>query len=365
MHNSQSSIHQLRIVFYALCILLSACSPQVSAAGPNPTEFIETRVAELLTHNAPTAAPENTPALEFATVTPILTPLRVPTSGPTITPGAEVEAAPTPGTPCPNQACAALAEHFWLARPVPPDSNIYPDRTYAYGSTQQGLREPHHGVEFVNRAGTAVLAAAPGVVVVAGDDSIIAYGPATKFYGQLVVVKLEQEHNGQPVFNLYAHLSDVLVKEGQRVQTGEVLGAVGQTGVAIGPHLHFEVRVGKNLYTHTRNPEVWFKPLMGAKNTPYGALAGRITDLDGNLLYNQTVVIRPLAVNEPTRNKFITTYAQETLNGDDVLQENFALTDLPAGTYSVAVNTTKFYEQTVTVEPGKLAWVTFSVNPPP
>ncbi|MBL8046911.1 MAG: hypothetical protein JNL09_10230, partial [Anaerolineales bacterium] len=64
-------------------------------------------------------------------------------------------------------------------------------------------------------------------------------------------------------------------------------------------------------------------------------------------------------------NKFITTYAQETLNGDDILQENFALTDLPAGTYSVAVNTTKFYEQRVTIEPGKLAWVTFSVKPPP
>jgi murein DD-endopeptidase MepM/ murein hydrolase activator NlpD len=365
MHNSQFSIHKLRIVFCALCIFISACSPKVNAAGPNPTQFIETRVAELLTQGAPTPVPVNTQALEFATVTPILTPLKVPTAGATITPDVIGEAPPTPGTPCPNLACAALAEHFWLARPVPPESYIYPDRTYAYGSTQQGLREPHHGVEFVNRTGVEVLAAAPGVVVAAGTDDVIAYGPATKFYGQLVVVKLEQEYNSQPVFNLYAHLSEVLVKEGQRVQTGQVLGTVGQTGVAIGPHLHFEVRVGRNAYTHTRNPELWLKPLVGANNKTYGALAGRITDLDGNLIFNHTVVIRPIQVQEPTRNKFITTYAQETLNGDDILQENFALTDLPTGTYSVAVNTTKFYEQTVTIEPGKLAWVTFSVKPPP
>lgn len=364
MHNSQFTVHKFCIMHFALCFFLTACSPQVNAAGPNPTQFIETRVAELLTQGPPTAIPENTPALEFATVTPILTPLKVPTAGPTITPDVE-EAAPTPGTPCPNQACAALAEHFWLARPVPMESYIYPDRTYAYGSTQQGLREPHHGVEFVNRTGTEVLAAAPGVVIVAGDDSLIAYGPATRFYGKLVVVRLEQEYNGQQVFNLYAHLSDVTAKVGQTVQAGEVLGAVGQTGVAIGPHLHFEVRVGRNSYAHTRNPELWLKPLVGAENKTYGVLAGRITDLDGNLIYNHTVVIRPIQVEEPTRNKFITTYAQETLNGDDLLQENFALTDLPAGTYSVAVNTTKFYEQTVTVEPGKLAWVTFSVQPPP
>jgi murein DD-endopeptidase MepM/ murein hydrolase activator NlpD len=309
----------------------------------------------------PAASPS--PQLVFVTVTPLPSLPVLPTAGPTVTAAPE-DLPPTPGTPCLDQACASAAEHFWLARPVPPDANVYVDRTYAYGSTQQGQREPHHGVEFVNRAGTPVLAVAPGTVVVAGDDSLIAYGPATRFYGQLVVVRLDQQFNGQDVYTLYAHLLVVTAQVGQTVKTGDVLGAVGQTGVAIGPHLHFEVRVGRNAYTHTRNPELWLKPLTGANNTPYGALAGRITDLDGNVLYDLPVVVRPLEVGEPTRAKYLTTYARETLNGDDVLQENFALGDLPAGTYRVAVNTTTFYEQTVRVEPGRLTWVIFRVRAP-
>lgn len=50
--------------------------------------------------------------------------------------------------------------------------------------------------------------------------------------------------------------------------------------------------------------------------------------------------------------------------GDDVLQENFALTDLPLGTYIVSVKTTRLYPQTVTIESGRLARVTFTVEPP-
>ncbi|MBL8046325.1 MAG: M23 family metallopeptidase [Anaerolineales bacterium] len=313
-------------LFTAFSLVLSACSPQANAAGPNPTEFIETRVAELLTQGAPTPVPANTPALEFATVTPILTPFKVPTAGATITPDVQADTPPTPGTPCPNQACAALAEHFWLARPVPMESYIYPDRTYAYGSTQQGLREPHHGVEFVNRTGVEVLAAAPGVVIVAGEDSLIAYGPATKFYGQLVVVKLEQEYNGQPVFNLYAHLSDVLVKEGQRVQTGELLGAVGQTGVAIGPHLHFEVRVGRNAYTHTRNPELWVAPYAG-----WGVLAGQLLDDNGRYINSQPIEIYAADSNRLLYTVF--TYGDRVARPDDEWRENFVISDLPAGRY--------------------------------
>lgn len=233
-----------------------------------------------------------------------------------------------------------------------------------YGSTQQGLREPHHGVEFGNPTGAPVIAAAAGTVIVAGDDSEIAYGPATRFYGQLVVVRLDEAVNGQPIFNLYAHLSDVRVEVGQRIAAGDWLGAAGQTGVAIGPHLHFEVRVGQNAYTHTRNPELWLKPALGAGLVQYGVLAGRVADLDGAPLYEQLVVIRPVEVYEATRAKYITTYAHESLNGDDALQENFALGDMPVGVYSVTVNTMTFYEQTVTIEPGRVTWVEFSVKRP-
>jgi murein DD-endopeptidase MepM/ murein hydrolase activator NlpD len=290
----------------------------------------------------------------------------LPTAGATITPRATSVPSHTPATPCveTDPVCVQTAEHFWLERPIPSEYVYFVERTYPYGSTQNGAREPHHGVEFENRSGTPVIAAAAGTVVVAGDDSVTAYGPSLAFYGNLVVVQLEEVYAGQPVFNLYGHLSEVVVEVGQQVRVGETLGAVGFTGVAIGPHLHFEVRVGNNDYVSTRNPELWLKPLL-YNEQPWGAIAGRVVDTNGNLITNLTVAIRPIQIDyEVQRNRFITTYAAESLNGDDGLQENFAISDMPLGTYSVSVNTTKPYQQTITVEAGRITWVAFVVNPP-
>ncbi len=294
--------------------------------------------------------------------------------GATITPLASPGYTRTPATSCASLECVRAAEHFWLERPIPPDyvndartrASTGVERTYPYGSTQGGLREPHHGVEFVNRSGTLVVAAAPGTVIAARNDAVIAYGPALDFYGNLVVVRLDNQHqyHGQPVYTLYGHLQEVLVKEGQQVTTGDELGTVGFTGIAIGPHLHFEVRVGENDYLSTRNPELWLKPHT-YNNQPWGVIAGRVVDTAGNLVSGLTVVVRPVAIDyDVLRNHYFTTYEQETLNGDDRLQENFAIGDLPLGTYTVSVNTTKPYQQTVTVEAGHIAWVTFVVNPP-
>ena len=47
---------------------------------------------------------------------------------------------------------------------------------------------------------------------------------------------------------LYAHQSSIAVSVGQSVGRGDVIGYVGQTGLAAGPHLHFEVRVGGKTY---------------------------------------------------------------------------------------------------------------------
>ena len=78
--------------------------------------------------------------------------------------------------------------------------------------------------------GTPVAAAAPGRVEVAGTT----YGG----YGNLVVVA---HTNGVETY--YAHLSRILVRAGQAVTTGSLVGLVGSTGESTGPHLHFEVRV--------------------------------------------------------------------------------------------------------------------------
>jgi murein DD-endopeptidase MepM/ murein hydrolase activator NlpD len=89
----------------------------------------------------------------------------------------------------------------------------------------------HSGLDLIAPAGTPVTAAAAGRVTWAG------LRPGG--WGKLVT--LSHEHG---VRTMYAHLSTVRVKVGQWIAGGTVLGRVGATGDATGPHLHFEVRVG-------------------------------------------------------------------------------------------------------------------------
>jgi murein DD-endopeptidase MepM/ murein hydrolase activator NlpD len=88
----------------------------------------------------------------------------------------------------------------------------------------------HAGIDLIAPSGTPVAAAAAGRVVFAG----LAAGG----WGKLVVVA-----HAQGVRTMYAHLSSIAVRRGTLVSTGHVLGAVGATGDADGPHLHFEVRL--------------------------------------------------------------------------------------------------------------------------
>lgn len=88
----------------------------------------------------------------------------------------------------------------------------------------------HAGIDLVAPSGTAVLAAAPGRVTWAA--------PRAGGWGNLVTIA-----HGHGVRTMYAHLSSIAVAVGQWVSGGTVLGDVGATGDATGPHLHFEVRV--------------------------------------------------------------------------------------------------------------------------
>lgn len=88
----------------------------------------------------------------------------------------------------------------------------------------------HTGIDLKAPAGVPVVAAAAGTVTYAGE---LAGG-----WGLLVTVA----HAGG-ARTLYAHLSQIDVRVGQRVAAGAQLGLVGATGDAIGPHLHFELRV--------------------------------------------------------------------------------------------------------------------------
>jgi murein DD-endopeptidase MepM/ murein hydrolase activator NlpD len=77
-----------------------------------------------------------------------------------------------------------------------------------------------------------------GAPVVAARDGVVAAGGVLPGYGNVVEIRHEQG-----VTTLYAHLSEILVGPGRRIARGTTIGLVGASGVATGPHLHFEVRL--------------------------------------------------------------------------------------------------------------------------
>jgi len=97
----------------------------------------------------------------------------------------------------------------------------------------------HKGVDYAARIGTPVKSTGDGIIAFMGNKGA---------YGQLVVVK-----HGEHYETAYAHLSSFKkdLQEGDSIQQGEIIGYVGQSGLATGPHLHYEFRVDG---IH-RNPE--------------------------------------------------------------------------------------------------------------
>lgn len=114
---------------------------------------------------------------------------------------------------------------------------IWPCPSSTYVTSAFGMREhplfgderPHSGIDIAGSAGSEVLAADSGTIAVATYSSS---------YGNYVTI---YHSNGD--YTLYAHMSSLAVTAGQNVTQGDVIGYVGSTGWANGPHLHFEIRV--------------------------------------------------------------------------------------------------------------------------
>ncbi len=86
----------------------------------------------------------------------------------------------------------------------------------------------HYGVDLAAPLDEKVKCAAGGEVIEAGSDAE---------YGKYVLVR-----HTERIYTMYAHLNTILPASGDRIEKGQVLGTVGETGNATGPHLHFEIR---------------------------------------------------------------------------------------------------------------------------
>jgi murein DD-endopeptidase MepM/ murein hydrolase activator NlpD len=209
---------------------------------------------------------------------------------------------------------------------------VWTDKAYPYGSTRGGELRAHHGVEFNVPAGTSVLATAKGTIVTAGADDVETIGAENNFYGNVVVIRHEIGVGDKPLFSLYGHLSEILVEVGDEVNAQDIIALSGASGVADGPHLHFEVRLGGNDYTSTRNPLLWLYPFPDR-----GVVAGLVTYADGSPAANVPLNLRRIDATSPYA--VTTSYADGNINPDDGWGENFAFDDVYAGYYELTAGT--------------------------
>lgn len=128
-------------------------------------------------------------------------------------------------------------ELYWSLPMVRPVSGIV---TSVYGKRRiyNGIpRSRHGGVDYRASVGTPVKSASSGRVVLTGDHY---------YAGKSIYV----DHGGS-VVSMYFHLSEIDVREGQFVRSGEVIGKTGRSGRVTGPHLHFGVSVGGRMVDPT------------------------------------------------------------------------------------------------------------------
>lgn len=341
-------------------------TPTATLALPDPTDALPAGTAVEPTSTFVLLPPATTTKQQtIITIPDNLTPSTTPmivtlaptganTSTATSTPITIAEQPTATYTPLPLVAQsnpADFREHFIMARPLAADYTNFASRNYPYGSTASRTLQVHHGIDINNPTGTPVRAVADGTVYYAGDDLNEQFGPHLNFYGKLVIIDHGQMPNGQQIYSVYGHLSEIFVQTGQPVDLYQTVGAVGSTGVAQGSHLHFEVRLDDPLgYFATRNPDLWLQNWNG-----FGVLAGRVVDSQGNKLPDIQIEIRSPSLGAP---RVFNTYADVNLAGDDILDENFAYGDLPVGDYEIIIkHPGGKYEDTFGIYADRVTWL--------
>ena len=309
---------------------------------PSPTSKIEnTQPEDTPTHIAVTKTP-----LPFPTATIGVMQIFFPTVISAI--GAEYRPPlyPTPWALSPH-------DHFYFSAPIAATYPGDPVADYLYGGIFFGPDVIHTGIDIPAPRGAEVMAAGPGTVVWAGIGLYSGSKNNLKDpYGLAVAIRHDFGYQGQQLYTIYAHMEEVDVVVGQWLNTGDVVGHVGDTGMTTGPHLHFEVRLGENSFWKTRNPELWISPSQG-----YGVLVGRVMSTWGTLLDSYLVILKALNTEILYQ---VNTYGPTTVNSDSYYNENVVLGGLPAGVYELnipygALNR----KENIQILPGQITYFSF------
>ncbi len=321
-------------VVILLTLILSACATGRKST-PTPVALWE----------------QNQPQAQFAaaqTPSPVPFQFRLPT------PGAEpVSGWRPPLYPIP--LALSPYDHFYFARPIAADQVNWPIPDYRYGGIFFGPNTVHTGIDIPTPEGTPIMAAGAGTVVWAGwglfsgletnqDDD----------YGLAVAIRHDFGYQNQKLYTIYAHMSKVIARLDQHVETGDVIGLVGSTGKATGPHVHFEVRLQNNTFFYTYNPELWIAPPQG-----WGVLVGRVMDAKEKTLQQVEVQLESV---ETEKSYLVKTYGGGgAINRDPYYNENVALSDLPAGFYKITINyEKKKYQTWVEIFAGQTTYFAFA-----
>lgn len=349
------------------CTAESAPISEISSSATETAVFTPTPIPQ-----APTATPP-----PIASATAVFTPRPTP---PLPTPTAP---APTPTTvpvdrTCPDPAPPAPAyqryylssrawplpqpdlarDSFWLVQPIPGREPLELNLWYPYGYDVNGRYLIHNGIDATPPQGTPLLAPAAGTVVKAGPDSHELYGWRCNWYGELVVIQLDELWQGQPVYVLFGHVQAIQVNEGQRVEPGEILAEVGLGGAAVLPHMHLEVRIGSNDFHNTRHPLLWLAPPPGQ-----GIIAGRLVDSNGRPWQGVGISLAGGGLVDPINSWSYLNDPHPVVNPDEAWAENFLFGPVPAGDYVVVTRLQdQGYRQNVTVTAGQVVPVEIVVN---
>jgi murein DD-endopeptidase MepM/ murein hydrolase activator NlpD len=170
---------------------------------------------------------------------------------------------------------------------------------------------PHQGID---------IQAPSGVNVIAAEDGIATIGRDPNGYGNYIrITNSDRTSTFYGLSTLYGHLSSVLVTNGKTVKKGDIIGLVGQTGHAYGPHLHFEV--SKN--SARVNPLDYFdrSQLTLPHAVTYGYPSGRVEHANGYVLIRE--IANTKVSHRYTNLNDIFAYNGERVNSGKIIADTF------------------------------------------